>query len=286
MKRLAVTTILFAAVAGYSLGQTSPDTVSRRSAIEILPIHSPYQSGETVLRYLRPNSPPPPDKPRILLLLPVEAGISNRWGDGLREIEQLDLHNKHNLICCQPTFSHLPWYCDHPTDSTIRQESHLLNACLPQIEQKFGKRTANERLLVGFSKSGWGAISLLLRYPDTFGCAAAWDAPFMKTRPDQFGMGPIFGNQSNFEKYQLSKLVSKRAKPFQQSTRIGIFGYGNFRPHHIAFDQLLSDLKIAHLHVDGPQRIHRWDSGWLPDAVAFVTGEVRSTLSSQNQDSW
>lgn len=282
MKTAAVTISLLAAIAIPCRGQLASDISNRPSAIQNLPLRSPYQAGETVLRYLQPTSKTNTEGPRILWLLPVEPGVSDRWGDGLREIEKLDLHNKHNLICCQPTFSHLPWYCDHPTDPTIRQESHLLKACLPKIEQKFGKRTVDQRLLVGFSKSGWGAISLLMRHPDTFGRAAAWDAPFMKTRPDQFGMGPIFGNQSNFEEYQLSKLVAERAKSFQKSTRIGIFGYDNFRSHHVAFDELLTELKVAHVHVDGPQRKHRWDSGWLPEAVAFVAGDAKPSSSPRD----
>ena len=51
---------------------------------------------------------------------------------------------------------------------------------------------------IGFSKSGWGAFSLLLRHPEVFGRAAAWDAPLMLEQPNRYGMGAVFGSQENF----------------------------------------------------------------------------------------
>jgi hypothetical protein len=63
-------------------------------------------------------------------------------------------------------------------------------------------RTACGLLLLGFSKSGWGALfSLLLRHPDVFGKAAAWDAPLVMDSPGRHGNGDIFGTPENFEKY-------------------------------------------------------------------------------------
>ena len=59
------------------------------------------------------------------------------------------------------------------------------------------------RLLLGFSKSGWGAFSLLLRHPDVFGRAAAWDAPLMMNKPGPYGSGDIFGTPENFARYQI-----------------------------------------------------------------------------------
>lgn len=30
---------------------------------------------------------------------------------------------------------------------------------------------------------------------------------------------------------------------------------------------------IPHHYVDGPQRKHAWDSGWLPEAVQFLAAD-------------
>jgi len=187
------------------------------------------------------------------------------------------LHNKHQLICVYPTFSHLPWYADHPSDPQIRQESYFLRVVLPAIERRYPTLAEPEgRLLVGFSKSGWGAFSLLLRHPEVFGRAAAWDAPLTVERPVPFGMGGIFGDQENFEKYRITRLLEQRADQLarpsrsNQAPRLALLGYDNFRQHHVAAHERMDALKIPHIYRDGPKRKHHWQSGWLPEAVGPI----------------
>ena len=62
--------------------------------------------------------------------------------------------SRHNSIAA-PSFSHLPWFADHPTNAKIAQESYLLQDILPRLSGRI--------LLLGFSKSGNGAVTLLLR---------------------------------------------------------------------------------------------------------------------------
>ena len=113
----------------------------------------------------------------------------------------------------------MPWYADHPSDPEVRQESYFLKVVVPFVEQRVpGPADRDGRLLVGFSKSGWGAYSLLLRHPDHFGKAAAWDAPLMEQRPARFGMGPIFGTQENFEQYRITTLLDRQAPDLRGGT--------------------------------------------------------------------
>ncbi len=235
-------------------------------------VRSAYQAGTTTIRVLMPdNAVHCAHAYRVLLVLPVEPGEGQHYGDGLAEIKRLDLHNRYQLICVQPTFSHLPWYADHPTDLQIRQEAYLLNVVLPFLTQNYpvAKGSAN-RLLLGFSKSGWGAWSLLLRHPELFGRAAAWDAPVAMTAPDRYRMGPIFGTQQNFERYEILTAMQRNAAWLQSSERLGLFGYGNFRAQHEIVHARLVELGISHAYRDGPQREHTWTSGWIPEAVEFL----------------
>jgi len=236
-------------------------------------IRSEYQSSETLVRVLLPDRLDKARRYRVLYVLPVEAGQGNRYGDGLVEVKRHDLHNKHGLICVLPTFSSLPWYADHPTKPGVRQESHFLKVVLPLVERTYPALADRKgRLLVGFSKSGWGAFSLLLRHPDLFDKAAAWDAPLEETRPARFGMGPIFATRANFEKYKISTLIQQRAARLQGECRLVLSGYGNFRAQHVAAHRRLIELKIPHVWRDGPQRKHDWHSGWLAEAVALLAG--------------
>jgi S-formylglutathione hydrolase FrmB len=232
-------------------------------------VKSEYQAGETKIRVLLPDKVGKDHA--VLYVLPVEANDEQRWGNGLLEVKRHDLHNRHGLVVVAPTFSQLPWYADHPTDPAIRQESHFLKVVLPFVEKTFPVRA--ERLLLGFSKSGCGAWSLLLRHPDRFARAAAWDAPLWMDKHAPYGAGPIFGTQENFERYRPATLL--RAEPRKADGRLLHLGYGNFRKDHLAMEALLEELKVAREFRDGPERKHAWESGWVPEAVELLVAERR-----------
>ncbi len=239
-------------------------------------VRSPYQAGVTHIRVLLPDKLEPGKRYPVIYVLPVEAGNENRYGDGLAEIKKHDLHNKLQAIFVAPTFSHLPWYADHSTKVDIRQETYFLKVIVPFIAKTYPVQTGpHGRLLLGFSKSGWGAFSLLLRHPDVFGKAAAWDAPLMMTRPDRFGMGEIFGTQANFEKYRITRLLESQAGKLGKEQRLLVIGYGNFRDHHEQAHALMARLEIPHAYRDGPARKHDWHSGWVTDAVEWLLAAPR-----------
>jgi hypothetical protein len=237
-------------------------------------VKSPYQKGATKIRVLLPDKMDGNKKYKVMFVLPVEAKDGNRYGNGLLEVKKLGLHNKHQLICVAPTFSHLPWYADHPTNKNIRQEMYFLKVVLPFVERSYPAiRKPKGRLLVGFSKSGWGAFTLLARNPQLFHKAAAWDAPFMKDKPNQFGMGPIFQTQENFTKYHLTALLKSKAKLLKKTNRFVLAGSGNFRRHHDQTHALMQALGIPHDYLVGSSKIkHHWNSGWLTEAVRLLVG--------------
>jgi hypothetical protein len=235
-------------------------------------VRSPYQAGTTKIRVLLPDAFDKSQRYRVLYVLPVEALDGQRWGNGLKTIRKAGLHNRHKLVCVAPTFSHLPWYTDHPSDPMIRQESYLTRVVLPLVEENYPAIPGRAgRLLVGFSKSGWGAFTLLLRNPEVFAAAAAFDAPLALDRPGPYGSGPIFGSRENFEKYRVESLLKKNAGRLGSQKRLALLGYyGNFRSHHLKAHGWMDALKIAHHWRDGPKRQHSWGSGWLPEAVALL----------------
>jgi hypothetical protein len=237
---------------------------------------SPFQTNPTKLRVLLPTEPKDIRSP-VVYLLPVEARDGHRYGDGLLEVKKHDLHERFGAIFVAPEFSHLPWYADHPSDPEIRQESYFLTVVIPVIEKRYPVRTDPAgRLLVGFSKSGWGAYSLLLRHPDHFGKAAAWDAPLMEQRPERFGMGPIFGTQENFDRYRITTLLERSADQLRDQSRLILLGYGNFREQHERAHALMTAKGIAHVYRVGPKREHHWETGWLSEAMELLLGNGAS----------
>jgi len=247
---------------------------STRHGVLVHAVASPYQADETQIKVLQPNWIQRGKRYPVVYVLPVEAGDESRFDTGLVEVQRHDLHNKHDAIFVAPTFSHLPWYADHPTNSEIRQETYLLEVVVPFIDRQYPTRAnAEGRLLLGFSKSGWGAFSLLLRHPNMFGKAAAWDAPLMKEKPDQFGMEGIFATQQNFEHYRIGKLLERRATDLRADCRLFLTGFGNFRQHHQQTHDLMEQLDIVHEYRDGPERKHDWHSGWVEEAVGLLLGK-------------
>ncbi|MCH2581736.1 MAG: esterase family protein, partial [Planctomycetes bacterium] len=173
------------------------------------------------------------------------------------------------------TFSHLPWYADHPSDPMIRHEAYLTRVVLPLVEKNYPAIPGRAgRLLVGFSKSGWGAFTLLLRNPEVFAAAAAFDAPLALDRPGPYGSGPIFGRRENFEKYRVESLLKKNAGRLGSSKRLALLGhFVNFRKQHEKARSWMNSLKIQHHWHKGQRWKHSWESGWLPRAIELIAGD-------------
>lgn len=245
-------------------------------------VQSSRQAGETAIHVLLPDDSEPPTGNRILYVLPVEPIDGHYCGDALGEIRNLDLHNRYGLVCVKPTFSHPPWYANHPADPAIQQETYLLEEVVPFVDETYGQSTQTpERLLVGFSKSGWGALTLLLRHPEVFARAAAFDGPLAWQSPDRYGMAEVFDTQSNFDEYCIVELLNRSAAQLGGEPRIFITGFSEFRGHHQFLHFHMQKLGIPHEFADGPSRAHRWDSGWLTDAVAFLADRPRSDDGSR-----
>ena len=248
-------------------------------------VQSDYQYGPNALRILLPGKLDPDKKYPVLYLLPVAKGPDedrNTWGDGPGAIlgnegylnKHENLAEKYGLICVFPVFDRTPWFGDNVQDAKVRQESYLLKVVIPFVESHYPVITESRgRLLLGFSKSGWGAVDLLLRHPDLFGRAAAWDAPLMMDKAGPWGSGEVFPTQDSFAPYSIPQLLEERASDLKKSRRLILMGYSGFRDHIQAAHNLMAHLDIPHDYSDGPERVHHWWSGWVPEAVDLLTGD-------------
>jgi S-formylglutathione hydrolase FrmB len=239
-----------------------------------VPLKSQYQPGTVYVDVLMPDIVSPNSHLRVVYVLPVEPLNEHAYGDCLDVIEGLGLQNQYNVIFVAPTFAQMPWYADNPFDPLRRQESHFLYAVIPLIESRFPVlKEPSGRLLLGFSKSGWGAFSLLLRHSDVFGGVAAWDAPLDKITldaSDGWQMIDIFGTQENFNHYCVSSLLPKRGQSFGESHRIVLLGYGLFQEDVSATHALMTQLSIPHVYSNDQWHKHAWGTGWLPRAVSLL----------------
>jgi enterochelin esterase-like enzyme len=244
-------------------------------------VWSPHQAGKTRLRILLPDDFDLRKKYRVLYVLPVHEDGIDKHGDGLVEIKKHGFHNQHQLICVAPGFTSKPWYADHDLNPQKQDESHLLKTVIPFIEKRYPVQAdARGRLLIGFSKSGWGAATLLLRNPNVFYRAAAWDSGI---RVDTGAIEEVeraeriareWGSLENFEANRLSSLIKTRGKELGDEARLFYFNTEGTRAiGGVEIHRLLVEHEIPHRYVMEPHRKHAWDSGWIPEAMEFLVGE-------------
>jgi len=139
--------------------------------------------------------------------------------------------------------------------------------------------TPEGRLLLGFSKSGWGAFSLILRYPEFFRYAASWDAPMFFDR-FHYRMEPVYGTLAQLNAYRPDLLVCRQKEHFQEGTRLVLAGerdWGKSIPaphggsHTVEMHTLLMSEGVKHAYDDSLNTAHRWSESWMaPTLEALI----------------
>jgi hypothetical protein len=246
------------------------------SGFKVFQVDSVYLGKTSTVQVLLPDKLEPGQTCRTLYVLPVNGGIGGEFGDPLAEVRKADIHNRYKLICVTMSFDTVPWYGNHATDPKIRHELYLKKVVVPLVEGRFPTTGQGaDRLLVGFSKSGWGAVSLLLRDPEFFGAACAWDAPLMMTEKElKWGSAKHFGTPEAAAPHVPSTLVKKMAADFAKGPpRLTIVGHDLYARDTKAFHELLDAQGIPHRYNNELKAKHRWDSGWLPKAIDLMLGE-------------
>ena len=252
--------------------QVTPD------GFHLYKLPSPHQARETSLRVLLPDDFDPGKSYKVLYVLPVHEDGLFRHGDGLVEVKKYNYHNTHQLICVAPAFTTKPWFADHDLNPQKQDESHFLKTVIPFVDANYPTQASSDgRLLIGFSKSGWGSIALILRNPELFGKAAGWD---IGIRVDT---GPIeeddraeriareWGTVENFEANRISNLVKIRGKDLGDEPRLFYYSTEGVRAiGGVEIHRLLVENEIPHRYVMEPHRKHAWDTDWIPEAVTFL----------------
>jgi hypothetical protein len=246
-------------------------------------VTSSDDGGTHVMRVLAPTNPAPGVPHSFLYVLPVEAELGSVYGDGIESLRALGVQNQYNLTIIEPSFGIEPWYADNPVDSSAQYETFLTKDLVPWVTQNLGTSGTEQNWLIGFSKSGIGATDLILKHPDVFTLAAAWDFPADMSTYDQFGASSAnnYGTNANFQaNYRLTPaFVSAHKAPFLSQNRIWIGGYQAFQTDMSDFDGLLISDGILHTTETPTPMAHRWDSGWTPIALAALRQESMALVS-------
>lgn len=225
-------------------------------------------------RVLAPTAPADGQPHRVIIPLPTIANedASGSFGDGITELAALDAANTYNATIVEPSFAVEPWYADCDGDARFQYESFMAQAFAPYVRRTYGP---GELWLVGFSKSGYGGLGLLLRHASVFDRGAFWDFPADQVdyRNDPTGTidgdGVNYGTDANFQaNYRLTTHAASwiDSEDFGD-TRVWIGGFAVFETDIADCDALLTGLGVEHLVETPTERAHLWTSGWLSDAL-------------------
>lgn len=221
----------------------------------------------------------------VLYLLPVGTKREEAT-TALRALEQSAVADR--FIIVMPWFDTTPWYANHRDDLQRQHERHLLEVVIPFIDQNYPTlSSAAGRSLLGFSKSGWGAFSLIFRHPELFGFAASWDAP-LGLRDAEYGIWDTAaqtGSLECFHAFHPWRLMEQHAEKFRDhAPRLVLAGSALFgpgpknryanAPHTQATHARLEALRIPHRYLPDLHSKHAWSSGWL-GAVAAALLELQ-----------
>jgi len=247
----------------------------KKNGTEIYTINSGYQKGPCNLFVLLPDNYDKSKRYKVLYVLPCFTGGS----PGLDEVRKLNLANKHNFIGVYPGYSAYPspngpWYGDHPTDPLIRCDSYLVEVIVPFVDKTYPTIAKPEgRIVIGFSKSGVGALQVFLRHIDVFGRMGAWDAPLLggSEHPE------YYGPRENFDKeFSAANLLTRRLDLLKgKPARMAIAGPGpkGSMTGSSGAHELLDKLGIAHYSNLSLGGTHAWNSGWLGPLVDVLMAD-------------
>ena len=256
---------------GFSIQYVSTDA----NNIEYFNFTSPTDGyGTQTLRVLLPTHPAAGVAHNFLYVLPVEPGVGTAFGDGIDTMLALDAQDQYDLTIIEPTFSIDPWYANNPNDESLQYETFMTTELEPWVRANLSTTGTEQNWLIGFSKSGIGAQDLILKHPDLFQLAASWDFPADMSSYDQYGSSSAdnYGTDANFQaNYRLTTaFLDAHKSPFLTNNRIWIGGYNAFQTDVTDYDALLTSEGIH--HTVGPMQpiAHRWDSGWVPAALAAL----------------
>jgi len=264
-------------------GALGPATtgVTAQDGVTIYTVETEYQNGRQEIRVLLPDSYNEHKSYRVLYVLPVEKGFDRRYGYGLGVLERMDAHNRYDIIIVQMGFEKEPWFGDHATDPRTRQAGYLKEFVVPFIEDHYPTLgTPEGRLLFGFSKSGWGAFSLILKYPQFYGYAASWDAPMFVDR-FHYRMEQVYGTLEQLDAYRPDLLVSRNKAYFQRKPRLVVTGErgwgtsiptGNGGTHTAEIHALLEKEGVKHAYDNSLNVPHRWTKQWMAPTLKMLIG--------------
>ena len=229
-----------------------------------------YVNQDWYIDVLKPDAYDPGTQYPVIYVGMVEPFV-NVYADPLNTIRTIGLHNTHNCIFATCQFRSSPWY-GAKNDGTMRYDDLFSDVLTGLVDERYSTiRQRQGRMILGYSKSGWGGMSLLLKRPDVFGYVAAWDCPWDITY-GTFDTATAFGSLAQFQQTNPRDIFDSYLTSVNDKARIVLAGSATWDADLLSFKSFLDARSIPYTYsrnvLGGGVSDHDWDTGWLPDVVA------------------
>lgn len=209
----------------------------------------------------------------MLPALPDTTETSNGNSTPAAKAVAEDFANEYGCVVVVPQIrsAQQQWY-GRKTNGSSDHHAFTANILTEFTKDFLGGSTSKEdHLLVGYSKSGFAAFSLLLRNPTKFGYAASWDGPFdldWATEAATFGADVMFTTEANFNLYDPAQILSSYLSSVNDKSRLVLRGYVSFQTDQTFMKAALDAENIDYIYDNTLGSEHSWDGGWVNQTVA------------------
>ena len=163
------------------------------------------------------------------------------------------------------------WYADLPADASSPERSVLDAASCWSAQDRA------PLFLMGFSKSGFAALSILSRHWRTglFAGAAAWDAPLMLSSLSRKSMVRSFRTEAVFARHRLVDRVGELATAVRTAgVRLALDGFVTWGVQMRAFDRLLRAEGVPRSYTERRAVAHAWDHEWMDRCASALAAPL------------
>ncbi len=138
----------------------------------------------------------------------------------------------------------------------------------------------DRNILIGFSKSGCGALNIAIENPTLFDSVVIFDAPLSRREVPPWNTASFY-NQRTWEEDLPETRIHEIAR-LSESTSILHIGGRAFNGEHQVFQERCDAAGIKCEYLNRHEYAHSWTSGWVREGVGRASGAL--DVGGQSQD--
>ena len=208
----------------------------------------------------------------LVICLGVEATPGTSYPAELPIIKNAGLHNTHDTIVVQwaNRTAFFPWWGVKNTGENDH-ERVIVEQVIPWVRARYNIKAGRAGVgLMGWSKGGWGALSLILRNSDAIGFVGIWDTDYNEAfdaagAPNDYGEEGFFGTEAQFLLHNPKTILAANLAAINDKARLFVSGAARFvtDTQSLRADLLLHGIPHSYDFHDATGGEHTSSFGWI-----------------------